>query len=98
MHPPVWMMAALLFMVAGMAGSSASASAKPLQETEQRAPAASGKTEGPNPDASGKYHVGDGVSAPQVIYSVDAEFTDKARKKKLNGTCTVGLLVDATGM
>jgi TonB family protein len=107
MHRPVWMIVALLLAVSGITGSTASAKAKPLQGTEQRGTTASAKTGGqetatppsrPNPDASGKYHIGDGVSAPQVIYSVDAEFTDKARKKKLSGTCIVGLLVDATGM
>ena len=51
----------------------------------------------PNPDASGIYHVGDGVSAPQITYSVDPEFTDKARKKKISGTCTIGLVVDSRG-
>ena len=107
MHRRAWMITALLLMALGTARPSASASARPIQETGQRETSASLKTAGqdtatassrPNPDASGRYHIGDGVSAPQVIYSVDPEFTDKARKKKLSGTCTVGLLVDATGM
>jgi TonB family protein len=51
----------------------------------------------PNPDASGKYHVGDGVSAPQLIYAPDPEFTDKARRKKLGGMLVVSLTVDAAG-
>ena len=51
----------------------------------------------PNPDASGKYHVGDGVSAPRLIYAPDPEFTDKARRKKLGGTVVVSLTVDAAG-
>jgi TonB family protein len=51
----------------------------------------------PNPDAAGRYHVGDGVSAPQLVYAPDPEFTDKARKKKLAGTVVVSLTVDATG-
>jgi TonB family protein len=51
----------------------------------------------PNPDASGKYHVGDGVSAPKLIFAPDPEFTDKARRKKLGGMLVVSLTVDAAG-
>lgn len=51
----------------------------------------------PNPDASGIYHGGKGVTPPLLIYSVDPEFTDKARKKKLSGTCIVSMVVDVTG-
>jgi len=51
----------------------------------------------PNPDASGVYHAGLGVSPPHAIYSVDPEFSDEARKKKLGGSCVIGLVVDTTG-
>jgi TonB family protein len=51
----------------------------------------------PNPDAAGRYHVGDGVSAPQLVYAPDPEFTSQARKKKLGGTLAVSLTVDAAG-
>ena len=51
----------------------------------------------PNPDASGKYHVGDGVSAPRLVFAPDLEFTDKARRKKLGGMLVVSLTVDAAG-
>jgi TonB family protein len=51
----------------------------------------------PNPDASGKYHVGDGVSAPKLVFAPDSEFTDKARRKKLGGMLVVSLTVDAAG-
>jgi TonB family protein len=51
----------------------------------------------PNPDASGKYHVGDGVSAPKLIFAPVPEFTDKARRKRLGGTVVVSLTVDAAG-
>jgi periplasmic protein TonB len=40
---------------------------------------------------------GGGVSAPQVIYSVDPEFSDEARRAKYQGVCVVGLIVDAQG-
>jgi TonB family protein len=51
----------------------------------------------PNPDASGKYHVGDGVSVPRLVFAPDPEFTDKARRKKLGGRLVVSLTVDAAG-
>lgn len=45
----------------------------------------------------GIYHVGGGVSAPRVIYQVDPEFSEEARKAKYQGTCTLMLVVDANG-
>lgn len=51
----------------------------------------------PNPDAAGIYHMGDGVIGPEVAYAPDPEFSDKARKKRLGGTCIVSLVVDADG-
>jgi TonB family protein len=96
-----------LFMVAAKAPQAA---ASPLgglfQEMDSQRPVDSGGNTGaghqtvaprPNPDAAGRYHVGDGVSAPQLVYAPDPEFTDKARKKKLAGTVVVSLTVDATG-
>jgi TonB family protein len=79
----------------GMPGSEPRASAS--LETDGQAASTQPPSPRPNPDASGKYHIGDGVSAPRFIYSVDPEFTDKARHKKLSGTCTIGMLVDETG-
>jgi TonB family protein len=51
----------------------------------------------PNPDASGKYHLGDGVSAPKLLFAPDPEFTDQARRKRLGGTVVITLKVDAAG-
>jgi TonB family protein len=51
----------------------------------------------PNPDASGKYHVGDGVTAPRLIYSVEPQFSDKARKQKIAGNCVVSITVGTDG-
>jgi hypothetical protein len=50
-----------------------------------------------NPDASGRYHAGEGVTLPKLIYSVEPEFSEKLRKKKINGSCVVGLTVDTDG-
>jgi hypothetical protein len=51
----------------------------------------------PNPDTSGKYHVGDGVTAPRLIHSVEPEFSKKMRKSNSSGSCSVALTVDTDG-
>lgn len=45
----------------------------------------------------GLYHIGSGVSAPQLIHAVDPEFSDEARRAKYQGVCLVSLIVDAQG-
>ncbi len=45
----------------------------------------------------GVYRVGGGVSAPSILHSVDAQFTDEARRNKYQGVCIVEILVDAQG-
>jgi periplasmic protein TonB len=45
----------------------------------------------------GVYHPGGGVSAPQVIFAPDPEFSDEARRAKYQGICVVTLIVDAQG-
>lgn len=45
----------------------------------------------------GVYQVGNGVSAPSVVYSVQAEFSDEARRAKYEGAVLIGLIVDAQG-
>jgi TonB family protein len=45
----------------------------------------------------GIYHPGGGVSAPQVIFAPDPEFSDDARRAKYQGICVVALIVDAQG-
>src|SRR3984957_12331562 len=45
----------------------------------------------------GVYQVGGGISAPTVIHSVEAEFSDEARRAKYQGVCMVSLIVDAQG-
>jgi len=46
----------------------------------------------------GAYHVGGGVSAPVVTYSVDPEYSDEARRAKFTGVVIVSLVVDAQGL
>jgi TonB family protein len=45
----------------------------------------------------GVRRVGDGVTAPKVVYSVEAEFSDEARRAKYEGIVTISLIVDANG-
>lgn len=45
----------------------------------------------------GVMSVGGGVSAPQLIHSVDPEFTDQARRANLQGIVSIQLIVDSRG-
>ena len=45
----------------------------------------------------GVFRVGGGVSAPQVLYKVDPEYSEEARKAKYSGTVVLQLVVDPTG-
>ena len=62
------------------------------KEPEQTKPAPR-----PNPNADGIYHPGDGVTVPKLIYSVEPEFSEKARKRKIAGNIGVQLIVDTDG-
>jgi TonB family protein len=44
------------------------------------------------------YHVGNGVTPPLLTYSVDAEFTQKAKQAKHEGVSVVQCIVDTRGM
>jgi protein TonB len=62
----------------------------------------SGSGGGVGPGEGGGYgggvmHPGGGVSAPVVIYSVDPEFSDEARRAKYQGICMVSVIVDSHG-
>jgi protein TonB len=46
----------------------------------------------------GVYHVGGGISAPVPLNSVEAEFSDEARRAKYSGVCLIQMIVDAHGM
>jgi protein TonB len=45
----------------------------------------------------GVFRVGGGVSAPMVLYKVDPEYSEEARKAKYSGTVVLQLIVEATG-
>jgi TonB family protein len=46
----------------------------------------------------GLYHIGGGVSAPQILHQVDPEFSDEARRAKYQGVCLITIIVDANGI
>jgi protein TonB len=62
----------------------------------------SGNGSGLGPGSGGNYgggpkRIGGGVSAPVVIFQVDPEFSEEARKAKFMGVVTVNLWVDEKG-
>lgn len=61
------------------------------------APPAASSDAQPQPDAAGVYKLGSKVAPPQVIFYVEATFSEKAKRKKLGGICNVGLIVDSQG-
>ncbi len=46
----------------------------------------------------GVYQIGGGVSPPVPLNSVEAEFSDEARRAKYQGVCLISMIVDANGM
>ncbi|MGC2110091.1 MAG: energy transducer TonB [Candidatus Korobacteraceae bacterium] len=52
----------------------------------------------PNDSLSGVYRVGNGVTPPQPFYEPDPEYSDQARKARLQGTVVLWLIVDADGL
>lgn len=45
----------------------------------------------------GAYRIGGGVSAPSVLYKVEPEYSEEARKAKWQGTVVLSLVVDESG-
>jgi protein TonB len=45
----------------------------------------------------GVFKVGGGISAPRPVETPDPEYTEEARRAKIQGTCVLGLIVDAEG-
>lgn len=82
----VWLLCGLL--VSPLTGS--------LAVTQE--PAASEDSQPPAPDADGVYKVGNGVTPPKLITYVDAKFSALARRKKMEGTTVVALVVGTDGL
>jgi TonB family protein len=51
-----------------------------------------------HPPEDGVYRVGGGVAAPIALNSVEAHYTETARKARIMGLCQVRLVVDTNGM
>jgi TonB family protein len=43
------------------------------------------------------YELEDGVAAPKPVYAPNPEYTEKARRKKINGVVVVAMIVTAEG-
>ncbi len=46
----------------------------------------------------GAYRIGGGVSVPSVMYKIDPEYSDEARKAKFQGTVVLTAIVDTDGI
>jgi TonB family protein len=51
----------------------------------------------PNPAENGIYHVADGVTAPTVVYTVEPQFSEAARKRKVSARVIVEFVVETDG-
>lgn len=56
-----------------------------------------GNTDVSGTDSGKVYKIGNGASAPRAIYQPSPEYSEKARKKKFQGTCLLSLIVGADG-
>ena len=90
--------AAMLFLLAvGTLLAQTTREQAPDRPANSNAPGESA----PDSDSSGAheqvYQVGHGVTPPRPIYTPNPEYTDRARKKKLQGTVLVALVVTSEG-
>jgi TonB family protein len=51
----------------------------------------------PNTSAATIYRVGGTVTAPRILSKVEPQYSEEARKNKLQGTISMSMVVDATG-
>jgi TonB family protein len=86
-----------IFANPSLALSQQSPPAASSSENKKPAPQANPKQSLPNPDFFGIYHAGDGVTPPKLIFYVEPEFSEKARKKKIRGHGRVSLIVTTDG-
>ena len=73
-------------------GGAATAAALSFDVTPQDGGAAA------NAPAEKVYKIGGDVSAPVLVHSVDAQFTEKAKRAKYEGVSVVSCVVDSQGM
>jgi bla regulator protein blaR1 len=70
---------------AGTLGSASQPPGAPIQSSSQGAA-------GPQ-----IYHIGGDVSAPQLIFAPDPQYSEEAKRAKYQGICVLSLVVDAEG-
>jgi outer membrane biosynthesis protein TonB len=68
------------------------------EATVRRDPNAPATASKPQPDASGKYHVGDSVTPPKLIHTGNPDFSKEPRYKKIAGITELALTVDEKGI
>jgi hypothetical protein len=80
------------------AGASAQQASNSSQTKDNKANTLTQTSENAShPEIADVHHPGDGIVPPKVLYAPDPEFSEKARSKKLGGTCILSTLVDADG-
>ena len=68
------------------------------QANNYSAPATTASSAANNFTVSPKlYHVGGDVSAPQLVFAPDPQYSEKARQAKYQGVCVISTIVDAQG-
>jgi TonB family protein len=88
----------MLAFAALLCASLAAAQQTPSSTPPQTAPAPTDPTLPSVDQTPAPSKIGGRVSAPVVIHSVEAEFSDYARRKQICGVNLVSLIVDANGM
>lgn len=68
------------------------------EATVKRDPNAPATVPRPQPDASGKYHVGDGVSPAKLVHTENPDFSKEPRYKRISGVTELALTVDEKGI
>jgi TonB family protein len=82
--------------LAGQANDQQPSSPQATTQDQQQSPSKPASPR-PNPDASGKYHIGDGVAAPKLIYSVEPKWSTRVQKNNRSGSCMLSFTVDTNG-
>jgi outer membrane biosynthesis protein TonB len=91
--------ALIVFLALFTAQTTTPSAPPPAVQPTTPAPAQTAPAKPPcrNPDASGKYRIGCGVTAPQLIHKVDPDFPRLPASIKLNLNLMVSLTIDTQG-
>ncbi len=68
------------------------------QEAAQNSPLGADVQPPKLPDAGPVYHVGGGFTPPKVVKRVDPEYSDEARKHKLQGKVVLSIVIGKDGI